>query len=122
MPPRFTYWTLIVDGKPTAFRAKERDELLPTYKQIQRTQPSVVLRWFSKGKLWHSPEEERAAAVRERLAARERQQVARPREWRPGGSHRDPRAAGFKPKSAPSAWAKRRAAEAERRDRRKRRS
>ena len=29
MPPRFAYWTILVDGQPTAFRAAEVDELLP---------------------------------------------------------------------------------------------
>jgi len=114
MPPRYTYWTIIIDGKATAFRAREREELLPTFKQLGKTQPRVSMRWFSKGRLWASPDEERAAEVRAELAQRER----RPREWRPGGEHRDPKSS-FKPKSAPSAWAKRRAAEGARRDRRR---
>ncbi len=29
MPPRFVFWTLLIDGKPTAFRARDREELLP---------------------------------------------------------------------------------------------
>ena len=35
MPPRHTYWTIILEGKPTAFRAATQEELLPTFKQIQ---------------------------------------------------------------------------------------
>jgi hypothetical protein len=31
MPPRFAYWTILVDEQPTAFRAKEAEELLPTF-------------------------------------------------------------------------------------------
>ena len=27
MPPRYAYWTILVDGGPTAFRAAEPDEL-----------------------------------------------------------------------------------------------
>jgi hypothetical protein len=28
MPPRYAYWTILIDGKATAFRAKESEELL----------------------------------------------------------------------------------------------
>jgi hypothetical protein len=35
MPPRHAYWTIILEGKPTAFRAHTREELLPTFKQLQ---------------------------------------------------------------------------------------
>ena len=34
MPPRHTYWTIILDGKPTAFRAHTEEELQPTLKQL----------------------------------------------------------------------------------------
>ena len=30
MPPRYVYWTILIDGKATAFRAREREELLQT--------------------------------------------------------------------------------------------
>ena len=36
MPPRFAYWTIIVGGKPTAFRAQLREELEPTFTQRQQ--------------------------------------------------------------------------------------
>lgn len=85
MPPRFAYWTIILEGKPTAFRAHERDDLLPTLRQLQTKHPDVALMWFARGKLWASPAEERE---RSRHAAPPR----RDREWRPGGEHRDPRA------------------------------
>ena len=85
MPPRFAYWTIIVEGKPTAFRAQDRDELVPTFKQLQSKHPDAVMMWFARGRLWPSPEDARAA---ERPSGAER----RNKEWRPGGEHRDPRA------------------------------
>jgi 23S rRNA pseudouridine2605 synthase len=85
MPPRFAYWTIILEGKPTAFRAQHREDLLPTLKQLQTRHPDVVMKWYARGKLWESPED--ADAVR-RGGDRER----RPPGWRPGGEHRDPRA------------------------------
>ena len=36
MPPRFAYWTIILDGAPTSFRMKERDEILPLFNQLKR--------------------------------------------------------------------------------------
>ena len=42
MPPRHTYWTIILEGKPTAFRAATQDELLPTLKQLQARHPDAV--------------------------------------------------------------------------------
>jgi hypothetical protein len=84
MPPRFAYWTIILEGKPTAFRAQERDDLLPTFNQLQTKHPDVALMWFKSGKLWPSRDEALAA---EKLG-RERRKP----DWRPGGEHRDPRA------------------------------
>jgi len=84
MPPRFVYWTILIDGQPTAFRARDREELLPTLNQLKRTNADVVMRWFARGRLWDSPEAERAAASRpkvteKRLASRRRpQRSARP--------------------------------------------
>ena len=86
MPPRHTYWTIILEGKPTAFRAHTEEELLPTLKQLQARHPDAVMRWFARGKLWHSQEEERLAR-----AARDAKREKRGRDWRPGGMHRDPR-------------------------------
>jgi 23S rRNA pseudouridine2605 synthase len=89
MPPRFTYWTIIAGGQPTAFRAATQDELLPTLKQLQSKQPDAVLMWFARGKLW--PSEEAAAMAlrmqREGTGGRDR----RGADWRPGGEHKDPR-------------------------------
>jgi hypothetical protein len=84
MPPRFAYWTIILEGKPTAFRAQHRDDLLPTFKQLQGKHPDIVMKWFARGRLWESPTEAQAVLRHHR--------ERRPREWRPGGEHRDPRA------------------------------
>jgi hypothetical protein len=85
MPPRHVYWTIILEGKPTAFRAHTRDELAPTLRQLQSRHPDAVVMWFARGRLWASPEDERAARSRKREGER------RGPEWRPGGTHRDPR-------------------------------
>jgi len=85
MPPRYAYWTILIDQKPTAFRAREREELLPTFNQLRRTNSDIVMKWFARGRVWDSPEAERAA----QQAAKSKEQ--RGREWRPGGMHRDPR-------------------------------
>jgi hypothetical protein len=88
MPPRFVYWTIIFGGQPTAFRSATRDELLPTFRQIQSKHPDAQLRYFARGKLWYSDEEARAALLRERS---EQSREPRGRDWRPGGRHKDPR-------------------------------
>ena len=59
MPPRHTYWTIVFGDQPTAFRSAEREELLPTFKQILTKHPDAVMRWFARGRLWRSPEEAR---------------------------------------------------------------
>ena len=90
MPPRFAYWTILIDDKPTAFRAQYKEDLQPTFFQLQRTNPNAVMRWFARGKLWDTPEQAQWAArnLQEARQAREK----RTREWRPGGEHKDPRA------------------------------
>jgi hypothetical protein len=85
--PRFIYWTILIGNEPTAFRAREREDILPTLKQLQRKHPNAVLRWFERGRLWDSPEQARA----ELAEARRQRPVPRPSGWRPGGEHRDPR-------------------------------
>jgi hypothetical protein len=87
MPPRHAYWTIILEGKPTAFRAHTRDELMPTFRQLLGKHPETVMVWFARGRIWQSPEHEREAAAAQRRAAIER----RAANWRPGGVHRDPR-------------------------------
>jgi hypothetical protein len=85
MPPRYAYWTILIDNKPTAFRAREKEEMLPTFHQLRRTNRDVVLKWFARGRLWETPEAAQAAG--RETAARE----TRARDWRPGGTHKDPR-------------------------------
>ncbi len=95
MPPRFAYWTILVDDQPTAFRAKEPDELLPTLNRLKEKHPSAVMMWFQAGKLWRSRTEAQEAfvAARREEARKKRaaQEPPRDRKWRPGGVHRDPR-------------------------------
>ena len=83
MPPRHAYWTILVDNLPTAFRAADRLDLLPTFERLRRKHPSAMLMWFARGRLWPSPE----AA----MAAGRTPDARRGRDWRPGGEHRDPR-------------------------------
>jgi hypothetical protein len=95
MPPRFAYWTILVDDQPTAFRAKEAEELLPTLNRLKEKHPSAVMMWFQGGKLWRSRLEAHDAAVaarrEEARKKRPADQPPRDRKWRPGGTHRDPR-------------------------------
>ena len=86
MPPRYAFWTILIDHKPTAFRAREQSELMPTLVQLRRTNPDVILKWFARGRLWDSPEQEQAAKRTPTPLER------RTRDWRPGGAHKDPRA------------------------------
>ena len=81
-----SFWVIVDGTTPTAFRARQREDLLPTLKQLQRTQPAVVLRWFDRGQLWESP-----IAALEALKMKRRLRSDRGPAWRPGGSHVDPR-------------------------------
>ena len=97
MPPRFAYWTILVDGQPTAFRAAEVDELLPTLKRMQVKQPGAEMKWFERGRLWPSRDEARDLLRRGYTVAPTepgRNPTPPPgarKSWRPGGEHRDPR-------------------------------
>jgi 23S rRNA pseudouridine2605 synthase len=81
------FWVILAGAIPTAFRSPKREDLLPTLHQLQRTQQNVTLMWFDRGRVWESPEAARAA-----LLAKRHQFSDRKADWRPGGSHRDPRA------------------------------
>ena len=94
MPPRYAYWTILIDGKATAFRARDREELLPTFNQLARKNTDIVMRYFSRGRLWDSPEQAQWAS---RNAPTKRHDQQRGRDWRPGGEHHDPRAQFMKP-------------------------
>jgi hypothetical protein len=97
MPPRFAYWTILIDGQPTAFRARDQQDLLTTLHQLKRTNKDVLLRWFARGRLWESQQQEREAR-RQRKAPSDR---PRGRDWRPGGQHADPRARFNKKRAEP---------------------
>ena len=86
MPAPHAFWVIVDGTTPTSFRAKHREDLVPTLTQLQRTQPAVVLRWFDRGQLWESP-----IAARDALKAQRRMRPDRPPSWRPGGDHVDPR-------------------------------
>jgi hypothetical protein len=88
MPPRYVYWTILIDGKATAFRAHEREELLPTFNQLARKNSDIVMRYFARGRLWDNPEQAQWA----NRNRDERPGEPRDRGWRPGGQHKDPRA------------------------------
>ena len=96
MPPRFAYWTILIDNTPTAFRARDAQELLPTLAQLKRTNENVVMKWFSGGTLWDSPEAAREARRRPKVMEK------RGADWRPGGQHRDPRARFTEKKKRPA--------------------
>jgi hypothetical protein len=83
---RHAYWVILVGATATAFRSSTRDVLVPTWRQLQRTQSDVTLRWFERGRLWESPEAARFG-MRSKPEAEKRRA-----DWRPGGDHRDPRA------------------------------
>ncbi len=91
MPPRHHYWTIILEGKPTAFRAHTEEELVPTLRQLQAKHPDAVMKWFARGRLWESQEIERADATAKRRPHAAPAGERRPRDWRPGGEHKDPR-------------------------------
>ncbi|MCL4846953.1 MAG: hypothetical protein KJ066_10490, partial [Acidobacteria bacterium] len=82
------YWIIMLPDGPTAFRANTADELAPTLKQLQRAQPNAQIMWFERNRLWRSPGHAREVLEQERAAAR-----SRSGGWRPGGDHKDPRAA-----------------------------
>jgi len=88
MAPKQFFWVILIGNTPTSFRAKSRDDLVPTLRQLQRTQAGVTLRWFERGRVWESPSAAEGAAKLAATEARER----RSKDWRPGGEHRDPKA------------------------------
>jgi 23S rRNA pseudouridine2605 synthase len=109
MPPRHAYWTILIDDQPTAFRAHDPEELLPTLNRLREKNASAVMKWFERGQLFDSRDAARASGLGQgerrwegprperrdsRPPADERRgSAARPRDknWRPGGEHRDPR-------------------------------
>ena len=86
MAKRFCCWVIVDGAQPTAFRSRHAEDLMPTLKQLQRTNPDVTMKWFDRGRFWESPEAAEAADL-----SRRRSSSGRGRDWRPGGSHVDPR-------------------------------
>ena len=89
MPPRYAYWTILVDEQPTAFRAALQDDLMPTFKRLRQKHPSARLVWFQNGKIWNS-------RLDAREAMHERGERGRAGDERQGGfkSRRVPRTSG----------------------------
>ena len=108
MPPRYAYWTILVDEQPTAFRAGDRDELLPTFKRLQQKHSSARMVWFQNGKVWNSRlEAQEAMHLRgERGRQGDFRQRQRDRregklEWQPKPERREGRLE-WKPKGSPA--------------------
>lgn len=114
MPPRYAYWTILVDEQPTAFRSSLQDELMPTFKRLKEKHPSARMVWFQNGKVWNSRLDAQEA-MRERgergRAADKRQGgfregkrpdvSERPRlDWKPRGEEPKPRREHPKPRGA----------------------
>lgn len=87
MAKTFMYWVIVAGAQPTAFRARRADDLIPTLRQLQRTQSDVSLKWFERGRFWESPSDAKEAQERRRQTT-----ANRGTGWRPGGQHVDPRA------------------------------
>ena len=97
MPPRHAYWTIIVDGAPTAFRSALPDDLQATFNRLKEKHASATMKWFQAGRLWESKDEAhtklrdgyRVGKDGELIAPEGRER--RDYSWRPGGTHEDPR-------------------------------
>ena len=63
MPPRHAYWTILIDDQPTAFRAHDPEELLPTLNRLREKNQSAVMKWFERGKLFDSRDQARDAGL-----------------------------------------------------------
>lgn len=92
MPPRYAYWTILVDEQPTAFRAGSQEDLMPTFKRLKAKHPSATMMWFQNGKLWPSRvDAQEAMHARGEMGRRgdERQGGFRDRGDKPFSSRRD---------------------------------
>ena len=54
MPPRYAYWTILVDDQPTAFRAGAQGRPDADLQSPEGKAPSATMMWFQNGKLWPS--------------------------------------------------------------------
>ncbi len=64
---------------------------MPTLRQLQARHPDAVMKWFARGRLWETQDQERADALARRRPRTGAAVDRRPRDWRPGGEHQDPR-------------------------------
>ncbi len=91
MPPRYAYWTILVDDQPTAFRAGSQEDLMPTFKRLKDKHPSATMMWFQNGKLWPSRiDAQEAMRARGEMGRRgdDRQAGFRDRDRRPSRSEK----------------------------------
>lgn len=91
MPPRYAYWTILVDEQPTAFRAGSQEDLMPTFKRLKAKHPSATMMWFQNGKLWPSRiDAQEAMHARGEMGRRgDERQLAHRRPGEGGGGFRD---------------------------------
>ncbi len=82
MPPRYAYWTIIVDDQPTAFRSGSQEDLMPTFKRLQQRNASAKMMWWQNGKLWDS-------RIDAQEAMRARGEMGRRGDERQAGGFRD---------------------------------
>src|SRR5215207_334407 len=93
MPPRYAYWTIIVDNQPTAFRSGSQEELMPTFKRLKAKNDTAVMMWWQNGKLWPSRVDAQEAMIG-------RGEAGRRSDPRPSGSGFRSRDRDFKPSSS----------------------
>jgi hypothetical protein len=84
VPPRYVYWTIIVDGQPTAFRSGSLEDIMPTFNRLKEKQPTAELKWFQNGQLWPSRHDAQDFA----RARGERGRAKDPRQSDTGGEKR----------------------------------
>ncbi len=82
MPPRYAYWTILVDEQPTAFRSATQEDLLPTLKRLKHKHPSARMIWFQNGNIW-------ASRLDAQEAMRARGEIGRRGDTRQAGGFRD---------------------------------
>jgi hypothetical protein len=104
MPPRYAYWTILVDEQPTAFRSSSQDELMPTFKRLKAKNPSAKMMWWQNGKLWASRlDAQEAMRARGEMGRKgdDRQAAGfRARDRKPPDQRHDSGRLAWKPKSA----------------------
>jgi hypothetical protein len=100
MPPRYAYWTILVDETPTAFRAGSQEDLMPTFKRLKAKHPSATMMWFQNGKLWPSRiDAQEAMHARGEMGRRgDERQLAHRRPGEGGAGFRDRGDKPFRPR------------------------